>query len=1174
MKKCPFWAFFIWPLDCCLISRIPKTTLAPKGRLWPDFDPFQIAFGEAEQMSRSCIFVTHLRDEANFMKTLFRTTFSFLLLVGFFLLPNSGFAQTSYGSLAGSITDQSGAAIPGANITAKNTETGETHITKSKGNGGYLIDAIGTGLYDVTVESPNFSREVIQKVLVQPTTITSVNALLKIGAAQDTIEVSSSNEILKTESGEVSATIGTKEISDLPINSLNAYALATTQPGVTTVTTVGLTNGTAFSVNGSRPRENNFLIEGQDNNDAGIEGQGLQPQNQEALQSVTVLLSGAPAEFGRGGNVSNLVYNSGTNRFHGAVWDRLFNSSLNATNHNTTYNKGVKSKTRENIYGYRFAGPILRDKLFFFVSQQFDHFRSSAALSTLILPTTAGYATLNQYKSNPQIAKLLQAYGGLTGFDAASGKFPSSLRSVALGADPLTGLDRGTVAYGGVQRIIGNLTNSNEFVTKVDWQAFSKDKFQFRFVRSPFLAPTDTGNFPAQLPLFDTNQQGISYNAGLVENHIFNSHVLNELRASYGRIGFTFGLRPDTLSNPLATGPTYTINGVQGWGIPTNTPQGRFHNTYQLQDALSVTSGSHSMKFGFDLAQVRVRDAVPFVFYGAINYQLSSAYTSLGNFMDDFSGTSSASLNKNFGSPTARPTLTNQAYYAEDHWKATPSLAVDLGLRYEYYGAPFNYVAYPAIDPANLTCFPTTSTVSCRVPVKPNYKNFAPRLGFAYTPGSDNKTVVRGAFGIFYDNVFTNVADNIQASAPNASAPLVLGSTTAGTRGTSVWSTQFASLNPNPAPTNSVTSTVPNLRNPLTYEYNIAVERALPYAMSLTAGYIGSRSEHLYGLTYLNPLVPGTSATRLTAPTRGAISVHDNSGDGNYHSGTLQLQRKYRSGAYVNIGYTYSKAMDDTSEEYTSGNYSAYPEQEPALGGFRGRDYGPSAFDHKQRVVLSTVYSIPKWHADGAMKIAAYAVNGFQVSSIVSFQTGSVINLQANQDQNGDGVINDRPVLANKNAPFNSFAVRQIDGYPTAPGSSPNVFCDGTYVTNGLAKNPSTGANDQFCHVVTLDQVHFYLGAKNIQNRTINRNDGYTPGIFTGDISIQRNFPIHESHSFDFRAEMFNFLNHANTGIPNLLLQSTSNLPVAAGYTQGTFNYLPPTTTGNRSIRFFLKYSF
>jgi outer membrane receptor protein involved in Fe transport len=1106
------------------------------------------------------------------MKALFRTISVIVLLVGFFFASQNTFAQTSYGSVAGAITDTTGAAIPSATVTARNTDTGETHVTQSKANGGYLIEAVGTGNYDITVEAPNFAKQVIQKVSVSPSTITSINALLKIGSTSTVVEVSSSSEILKTESGEVSETISAKEISDLPVNSLNAYALATTMPGVTTVTTVGLTNGTAFSVNGSRPRENNFLIEGQDNNDAGIEGQGLQPENQEALQSVTFLTSGSNPEFGRGGNVSNLVYKSGTNSFHGAVWDRLFNSSLNATNHATTYNKGVKTKSRENIYGYRFSGPILHDKLFFFVSQQFDHYRASAALSTLILPTTAGYATLGQYKSNPQIAKLLQAYGGLTGYDAASGKFPSSLKNVGLGADPVTGLDRGTVAYGGIQRIIGAPTNSNEFVAKVDWQARTPDKFQFRFIRSPYIAPTDTGNFPSQLPLFDTNQSGTSYNAGIVEDHIFSARMLNEFRVSYGRIGFTFGMRPDTLSNPLALAPTYTISGVQGWGIPTNIPQGRFHNTYQLQDALSITSGTHSMKFGFDLAQVRVRDAVPFVFYGTISYQLSSAYTSLGNFMDDFSGTSSASLSKNFGNNIARPTLTNQAYYFTDHWKATPSLALDLGVRYEYYGAPFNYVAYPAVDINNLGCFPTTSAVSCRVPVKPNYKNFGPRVGFAYTPGADNKTVVRGAFGMFYDNVFTNVADNIQASAPNASAPLVNGAITG--RGTSVWSTQFVSLNPNPAPTNSVTSTVPNLRNPLTFQYNIAVERALPWAMSLTAGYIGSRSEHLYGLTYLNPLVPGTSSTRVVNTTRGAIAVHDNSGDGNYNSATLELERKNRNGAGFRIGYTYSKSLDDTSEEYTSGNYSAYPQVEPALGGYRGLDWGPSAFDHKHRVVLSYVYAIPKWHAEGAMKFAGYIVNGFQLNGIISFQQGSVMNIQDGQDINGDGVTNDRPVLENPAAPIYSFAVRASDWYTAAQNPTGAPYCDGTYVANGLAKNAATGANDNVCHPTTLSANHFYAGNRYSQSVTIRRNDGYTPGILQNDISIQRNFPIHESHSVDFRAEMFNFLNHANTGIPNLTLFSAGNQPVAAGYTQNTFNYLPPTATGNRSIRFFLKYSF
>lgn len=1100
------------------------------------------------------------------------------LLVAFVLVITGSLtvhAQTSYGSVAGSVIDQSGAVVSGATVTVVSKDTGETHVTKTSKGGGYNIDALGTGTYDVTAEAPGFSKEVVAGVVVSPSVITSVSATLHIGNASETVEVSSASEIVKTESGEVSATISTKEVSDLPINSLNPYALATTLPGVTTVTAAGFTNGTAFSANGTRPRENNFLIEGQDNNDAGIAGQGLQPQNQEAIANVTFFLSGAAAEFGRGGGaVSNLVYKSGTNQFHGAVWDRLFNSSLNTYNHSTTYNGGIKAKTRENIYGYRFGGPILHDKLFFFVSQQFDHYRSSNVLNTLTVPTTAGYAVLNSLKSNPQVAKLLQAYGGLTGFDAASGKFPSNIKSIALGPDPLTGIDRGTVNYGGVQRVVGTPTNSNEFISKVDYQIADKDKLQLRFVRAPFNSPYDTGNFPSQLPLFDTQQVGIAYNAGLVENHIFTPNILNELRASYGRIGFTFDLRPDTYSNPLL-GPTVTITGVQGFGIPTNTPQGRFHNTYQLQDALTITHGRHSIKVGFDLAQVRVRDQIPFVFYGTISYvNQTGGYTALGNYIDDYSGNtgpSTAAVSKTFGSNVARPTLTNQAYYAEDHWKATSNLAIDMGLRYEYYGAPFNYLAYPAIDPSNLSCFPTTSPVSCRAPVQPNYKNFAPRVGLAYTPFNNNKTVFRGAVGMFYDNTFTNVADNLQASAPNAASPVIYNSTTG--RGTPAWSTQVANLVGIPAPTNNITSVVPNLRNPITYQYNVAIEQAIPYSMSLTAGYTGTRGEHLFGLDYLNPLTPGTS-TRLIAPTRGAIAVHDNAGDSNYNSGTLQLNRAFRGGNSVRLAYTYSKAMDDVSEEYSTGNYSAYPEQEPALGGRRGRDYAPSAFDHKQRAVLTTVYNFPTWHTSGYKKPLAYAVNGFQLSTITSFQTGTVINTQTGYDINGDGVINDRPVLTNAKARAGSFSVRAADFYPGSTAASSGFYCDGTYVLNGLSKNPVTLVNDQFCHIVDPSTQQFFLGNKFQQNPSIGRNSSYTPGVFTGDASIQRTFPLYERIALDFRGELFNYLNHANTGIPLATLYNSSNTPNAPGYGFNSFYNYAPTTGGARTVRFFLKLSF
>ena len=170
------------------------------------------------------------------------------------------------------------------------------------------------------------------------------------------------------------------------------------------------------------------------------------------------------------------------------------------------------------------------------------------------------------------------------------------------------------------------------------------------------MTPYDTGNFPGQLPGFDTDQNGSSQNAGIVETHIFNPNLLNEFRISYGRIGFLFGLPASTTSNPLFGTPGVSVSSLTGYGIPTNVPQGRFHNTYQFQDSLSWTHGKHFVKLGFDIANIRVRDAIPFNFYGTISYaDVPSGYTGLANLIDDFGG--KGSISQNFGSPTARPRM-------------------------------------------------------------------------------------------------------------------------------------------------------------------------------------------------------------------------------------------------------------------------------------------------------------------------------------------------------------------------------------------------------------------------------------------------------------------------------------------------------------------------------------
>src|SRR6185437_5762419 len=282
--------------------------------------------------------------------------------------------------------------------------------------------------------------------------------------------------------------------------------------------------------------------------------------------------------------------------------------------------------------------------------------------------------------------------------------------------------------------------------------------------------------------------------------------VVNEARLSYGRIGFAFGLNPDTAAF-LGT-PNTGISGLTGWGIPTNMPQGRFHNTYQFQDTISWTHGKHFFKIGTDLADIRVRDQVPFNFYGSLSFGNSSQastvkgksvkYSGLANYMDDFGGANS-SVTQNFGSPIAQPRLFSQNYFLQDTYRPIPTLSIDLGFRYEYNGSPFNATGtpYPGIDLKDPACFPLDPGVTCDTKQSADHKQWGPRAGVAWSPTllGQHKTVIRSGFGVFYDVVFTNIIDNIQATAPNAASPVVFSSASANDgRGNSHWMETFGQL--------------------------------------------------------------------------------------------------------------------------------------------------------------------------------------------------------------------------------------------------------------------------------------------------------------------------------------------------------------------------------------------
>ncbi|MGA2849484.1 MAG: carboxypeptidase regulatory-like domain-containing protein [Terracidiphilus sp.] len=1086
-------------------------------------------------------------------------------------------AQTSNGTVIGAVTDSTGRAVVGATVTVVSADTGAIRTTLTNQEGTYRVESLMPGTYDVSAAAVGFETTINKGLVVPGTAIVTSSLVVKVGKAADQVVVSADNAVMNTDNGQIDGTISEQEISSLPIASLNPYELALTLPGVMNTQVGGFSNGVNYNVGGGRPRANNFLIEGQDNNDAGIQGQGLQPGNDEAVKEVVIIENAYTAEYGHGaGSVSNLIFKSGTNQWHGSAFERLQNSSLDTVDKNEIFN-GITTvnKYRENMPGFTIGGPILHNKVFGFASYQWDYYRSTANLAQLTIPTANGFATLGNYSSNPRVANLVKAYGGLVGTNGGSKITPPA---IALGPDPVTGADRGTVEMGTVERNLGADDNAPEIDLKGDYIASEKDTLGLRFIRTRFIAPYDVFNFTGQLPGFDSDQDGTSYNTGLVETHVFSPTVINEARLSYGRIGFAFGLPATTLANPLYDQPAVTVSNMTGYGIPGNIPQGRFHNTYQLQDTVSWTRGKHFIKIGEDIADIRVKDQIPFNFYGAIGYAKDTratpitgggafTYTGLANLIDDFGGPSTT-VSQNFGSPIAQPRLFSQNYFAQDTYRPIPTLSLDLGFRYEYNGAPFNATGtpYPGIDETNPSCFPLTPGSTCNTKQQADGNQWGPRAGIAWSPTlfGQHKTVIRSGFGVFYDVVFTNIIDNIQASAPNAASPVITSSTTSnGNRGTSSWAEQFANLNKSPLPSNTAEPIVNHLLSPRTMHWNLNLEQELPWATTVQVGYVGERGEHLYGNTNLNPYVNDTESAARVIPTRGSIVVRDNSDDSAYSGLWSELDHKFNHQVLFRASYTLGRAFDDGSEIFTTANessyqFSTYPTPR------RTTDWGPSEYDHRQRLVLAYIWSPAVWHTEGAMKIVGNVVNRWALAGITQFQSGSVHNVEDGFDNDGDGISNDRPMLGNPKAPLASYAFdASWLGY--ASGS----YCSG----------PSVWYTNDDCHPVDANSVHWLIGPYGTHPSTpIGRNSYYGPGYQQWDVNVQRSFKIYERLTMDFRGELFNVFNHGqvdtNGYLENTTVTSGINTDAYNNNGTNTFASPYPEVNGHRHARLYLRFQF
>jgi outer membrane receptor protein involved in Fe transport len=1093
--------------------------------------------------------------------------FGIAAMVLAFVAGSSVFAQTSNGTITGVVRDASGAVINEATVVVTNESTASTRNATTSSLGTFRIESVEPGPYTVHVEKPGFKTFDLKHLDVRPSIITSSDIALGVASANAEVTVETANTAtLDVDSGGITSTIGEQELKTIPIFSMNPVELIQALPGVQLINSnnnSGLSNGVNVSVNGARSRANNYLIDGQDDNDNGIGGQALQADIPDMYSNVIALTNSYSAEYGRGGGaVVNLITKSGTNQFHGSVYELYSGSGLNAIDGQSRGAGITKTRFDQHQVGFTIGGPIIKNKLFGFGGAQYSRLYGKETPSNIFLPTASSLATLQAINTaNAQL--LLQYIGPLSQYNLIG----TSTTPIAVINEP--GCATCTINFTNYKRPSQpELSPDTQWTYKVDFTPTQKDTFTVRYLHDRGSLSPDFFNWGDTLPGFDAMQGGPSEQGAGSYSHVFSPNIVNEFRASETRIAFAFDSTAQTKANPLYTSPIVSISNT---GLPvlgpksTSLPQGRGHDLYQFQDTISITKGRHTLRIGADIARDIIRDYIPFNNFGTLSYTKSAGYSALNNFLDNFLGTSGAAA-RSFGGNRVDAHEWQTAYFVQDDIKLTSDFTVNLGLRYEYQTNPENAIKYPAINVATVLTDPITAVYR----VNEDRNNFAPRVGFAYNPHNgmsflaDGKTVYHGAFGIFYDVLFSNITDNAQGLSPNVQSPNL----TSGTgRGLANANTLVPTLVPltTISALNTTELTSNNLVNPETFQWNLGVERQLPGEIKLTINYVASRSEKLFSNQQYNYYAPGTPGVRIN-PARGIIIARVNGADSEYQSAQVELSHDFRHGLFIRGAYTYGKNLDNGSEVFTLFATPTSYAANLAPGG-RSREWGPSAYDFRNNLSISYAYTIPAVsHLNNAMAdtFAGIVARNWQFSGVTYLQSGpySTFNLSGLDVNNDSSATNDRPLVGNPKAPFESAAV---DG--AIIGCTAGAYFDyGQNDTNGtcVPVNPST------THWVV---PYPYTQAQMLQE--IGRNSFRNPGYIMFNFALQKAFDLqikHLEHSnITLRADAQNVFNHNNVGPLDIDIFDIQ-VPGTAG--DSFMNKPAARFDDNRILRLWAKFNF
>ena len=1043
-------------------------------------------------------------------------------------------AQAPIGTLEGQITDPASALVSNAEVSVHNAQTGLSRTVLSSRQGAFHFSDLPIGAYLLEVKAQGFAPYSVSSIRIDIGQVVSWPVQLQIATGHTEVSVSGQAVTVDT-SQTLGNVISEKQATDLPLNGRDLTQLGLLQPGVAPMT-AGLgeaggiaRSGQAYAVNGQRPESNNYLLDGASNVDSVNGGYALRTPV-DAVNEFRILTLNAPAEYGdTSGATTSVVTKSGSNYLHGDVYDFFRNDAMDARN----FFAAETEPLHRNQYGATVGGPIRKDKDFFFFYYEGQR-NSAGETQAAIVPTAAERTGDFSGLTDPSTGQPVPLINEFTGQPFPGNQIAPYMQSpIALLAEKLYPLPNiGTNVFESTQ--LGS-NNYNQGGLRFDHYFGPSDQFFARYSTSS-LSEFDP------LPIAGAGVPGFPVTDAIVTNsitgswvHLISPQTVQTVRASVFRNVFLAGqavnhapasdlgfqYQPTLALNQGV--PYLIVSGYASLGNPITGPQNTYQNDFQGSYSVAMTRGRHNLKFGADLTREQINATLGIAtngFFVFAPFPASDSFASflLGQSVQFFQG--GGDFNRGLRKWVA-------AGYAQDEFRLNSRLTLNFGLRYEVntpyvdirnrmnaWAPGVQSTIYPNAPEGLL--FPGDPGVPAGIAAV-DYREVMPRVGIAWDPFGDNKTVVRAGYGIFYDGFTNGVGGPLQASIsalPWTQAYQLPGpgfdlANPYGGAATPFGSGNFVA----PATVLTVQS---GMRPPYSQNWNLSIERALAKNYLLDVRYVGNKGTHLPRFIEANPSIYGpgvnannnneireyTTCNSAGVCNYGSVGLLADDTSSTYHALEVAFSRQYAHGLSFLASYWYSKSLDYISSLNVAGSAPTLVagENDLAQNPFDlAAEHGPSLFDATHRFVFSGTWALPSWRA--APRAAAFLTNGWQFNAISSLSTGTPFTVYDSADVSLQG-----------SAP-------EISGFYS---SRPDL------ISNPNAGQPHT-ANEWVSRAPFL-QLNPQTQAGQFGNE--GRNVVRGPGIEDADVSLFKYFNIDETRRVQFRAECFNLLNHPNFGLP------------------------------------------